>query len=269
VCKDSSSLTWRASSGSSSSIALSPSSEQLAQFLHARVTATVTTSGGQPSPGVDVRFSVGGANRGTATTAPTGSGGKASFVYVGRHSGDDTITAFADMDEDGIRDVDEPTATVGITWTPACRGFQSDPRNQVVGTDGPDRLKATTGFDIICGFGGDDVLIGGGGGDVLLGGAGNDRLLGGSANDVLRGGEGNDRLAGGLGADELWGEAGDDRLDGGDNVDSLHGGPGRDRLLGGSGNDDLLGGPGLDVLDGGTAVDFCRDLDDRRRNCER
>jgi Ca2+-binding RTX toxin-like protein len=103
-----------------------------------------------------------------------------------------------------------------------CRGFEGDPRNQVVGTSGNDVLVGTPGRDIICGRGGNDVLRGRGARDILRGGRG---------ADVLRGGGGPDRLLGGRGPDRLRGGRGNDFLNGGRGTDSCRGGPGRDRSV--------------------------------------
>jgi Ca2+-binding RTX toxin-like protein len=64
-----------------------------------------------------------------------------------------------------------------------CRGYEGDPRNDVIGTSGPDTLVGTTGADIICAFGGNDILSGGN--DLLLGGGGADILSGRSGADIL------------------------------------------------------------------------------------
>jgi Ca2+-binding RTX toxin-like protein len=111
-----------------------------------------------------------------------------------------------------------------------CPGYESDPRNQIVGTseDGP--LHGTPGQDIICGMGGRDVLFGEGGDDLLI-------ANGGSNPDVPE-------------------EVGDDQLYGGDGNDTLYGGTGRDTLDGDDGNDWLYGERGGDVLTGGAGSDL-------------
>jgi Ca2+-binding RTX toxin-like protein len=137
----------------------------------------------------------------------------------------------------------------GVVQAQACPGFEGDPRNQVVGTSGPDVLVGTAGADIICGRGGNDVLVGRGGNDILLGGGGADVLRGGGGTDSLRGGGSADTLRGGGGADTLRGNRGNDRLFGGRGNDRLLGGRGSDRLDGGRGrNDRCFGGPGTDTL---------------------
>jgi Ca2+-binding RTX toxin-like protein len=127
-----------------------------------------------------------------------------------------------------------------------CPGFEGDPRNDVVGTAGPDILSGTAGADIICGLGGNDILIG-------LGG-----------NDLLRGGPGADVLRGGAGADTLRGGGGADTLRGGDGPDRLFGGGGNDRLFGGGGNDRLNGGAGFDLCVGGAGSDTFRRCENRQ-----
>jgi Ca2+-binding RTX toxin-like protein len=102
-----------------------------------------------------------------------------------------------------------------------CPGYVGDPRNDVVGTLGPDTLAGTGGRDIICGLGGNDTLAGLGGKDIVLGGLG---------ADVARGGAARDKLFGGAGPDRLLGQAGNDLLDGGPGNDRCAGGPGADTL---------------------------------------
>jgi Ca2+-binding RTX toxin-like protein len=111
-----------------------------------------------------------------------------------------------------------------------CPGFRGDPRNQVVGTPGPDSLNGTSRRDIICGLGGNDTLNGRGGNDLVLGAGGRDVMRGGFGSDTLRGGTGPDRIFGQAGNDRLSGQAGNDLLNGGRGRDTCAGGPGRDTL---------------------------------------
>jgi Ca2+-binding RTX toxin-like protein len=129
----------------------------------------------------------------------------------------------------------------GMVQAQACPGFAGDPRNQVVGTSGPDVLVGTAGADIICGRGGSDLLVGRGGNDLLLGGRGSDSLRGNAGADVLRGGSGGDVLRGGGGPDRLFGGGSNDVLLGGRGNDRLDGGRGRsDRCFGGPGRDSMV-----------------------------
>lgn len=144
---------------------------------------------------------------------------------------------------------------LGVVQQENCPGHVGDPRNQVVGTAGPDTLVGTTGNDVICGLGGNDTLNGRGGNDLLLGGGGADLLIGRAGADVLRGSVGSDVLRGGSGRDRLVGGSGNDRLVGGIGNYRLFGGAGWDRLIGGRGDDHLNGGAGFDLGVGGLGAD--------------
>jgi RTX calcium-binding nonapeptide repeat (4 copies) len=212
------------------------------------VTAHVEDGTGTPVEGIVVRFTVTGANPMTGS-AMTDALGDAAFVYTGASVGPDTIAAFADADNDGVKDAGDPEGTATKTWEERrCPGFAGDTRNQVVGTAAGETLTGTPGPDIICGLGGNDRLIGLGGNDVVISGGGNDIARGGDGNDRLRGGNGNDMLVGGNGADLLSGQAGRDTLLGERGSDTLLGGGGRDFINGGRGFDRCRGGPGRDVV---------------------
>jgi Ca2+-binding RTX toxin-like protein len=118
--------------------------------------------------------------------------------------------------------------TLGKVQARECPGFGGDPRNDVIGTAGPDNLAGTSGNDIVCGLGGNDTLAGLGGNDLVLGGVGGDVMRGGPGADTLRGGPGPDRIFGQAGNDRLFGESGNDLLNGGIGNDRCFGGPGRD-----------------------------------------
>ena len=179
--------------------------------------------------------------------------------YDAAKAGTDTIVGYLDHDQDNTFDEGEPTDTVTRTTTqqgppqppagPTCAGFETDQRNQIVGTEKDEVIEGTPRDDIICALGGDDVVDGLGGNDLILGGDG---------NDVLRGGDGNDRIKGGSGSDALYGEGGDDILRGGAGNDFLSGGAGKDRLFGGPGADFLHGGAGGDRCRGGVGRDALR-----------
>jgi Ca2+-binding RTX toxin-like protein len=167
---------------------------------------------------------------------------------------------------------------------PKCPGYESDPRNQVVGDASAETLAGTGAADIICGQGGNDIISGLGGNDLLLGGLGTDTLNGGDGADTLNGGDGNDGanrsnyegwgtvglfggagvdvLTGGDGMDDLFGGIGNDRIEGGAAYDILFGETGVDALLGGGGNDELQGNAGNDSLNGGTGFDLAAFLNE-------
>lgn len=210
-------------------------------------------------------------NRGSAggeTTTATNAAGQVTFgIAVSPAGGSDgtgtvTVSAFAETTDNDDPEQGEPRATATKTWTappppPTCPGFESDPRNQVVGTEGDDVLEGTAGADIICGLGGDDLISGLAGNDLLIGGGGHDRISGGDGDDVARGGAGSDVLTGNAGADVLRGGVGSDVLMGGADDDRIFGGGGDDILHGNAGRDVLRGGPGNDVLRGGRGPDRC------------
>jgi Bacterial Ig-like domain (group 1)/Bacterial Ig-like domain (group 3)/Calx-beta domain len=90
------------------------------------VTATVEDRFGNRTPGITVVFTVTGSNSTTGSRTTDGDG-EAEFCYTGRLFGVDTIDAFADTDNDGTRDLGEPSAVPPAmkTWllppsTPLC-----------------------------------------------------------------------------------------------------------------------------------------------------
>jgi hypothetical protein len=81
------------------------------------VTATVSDTQGPPPPsGVTVRFSVTGANSASGS-AQTTAIGEAQFCYTGTNLGSDTITAYADVNNNTVQDSGEPADTATKTWT--------------------------------------------------------------------------------------------------------------------------------------------------------
>jgi hypothetical protein len=74
------------------------------------VTATVRDAFGNPVPDVTVRFSVSGANSASGSSS-TDANGEAGFCYTGTNAGGDAISAFADTDNDGTQDAEEPSGT--------------------------------------------------------------------------------------------------------------------------------------------------------------
>jgi hypothetical protein len=79
------------------------------------VLATVTDPAGTPIAGVTVVFAVTGVNHGGATL-PTDANGQAQFCYTGTNAGADRITAFADVDKNGVQSVGEPFAVASQTY---------------------------------------------------------------------------------------------------------------------------------------------------------
>jgi hypothetical protein len=81
------------------------------------VTAIVADGGGNPSPGITVRFTVTGATT-VSGSCVTGPDGQCAFTYQGPAlPGANAISAFADTDGNGVRDsCREPSGTASVTW---------------------------------------------------------------------------------------------------------------------------------------------------------
>jgi hypothetical protein len=83
------------------------------------VTAAVTDAFGNATPGITVRFTVGGAVN-TTGSAPTDATGRATLCYRSPLlTGTDAITAYADVDQDGTQDAGEPGGEAAKTWVAA------------------------------------------------------------------------------------------------------------------------------------------------------
>jgi hypothetical protein len=84
-------------------------------------TATVTVAArngdGNPDPGRSVRYAIAGANP-SAGAVTTGADGTALITWAGTKVGTDTLTAFTDLNGNGVQDPDEPRQTAVVTWTP-------------------------------------------------------------------------------------------------------------------------------------------------------
>ena len=195
-------------------------------FAWSTIDGRVDSNGDEAITGDDCAFGLAGADVlgnpganecGFATAPNTANNGLVDL------NGDQQITGADTCTNDCFFGHDITLGKVQAIAAPAtCSGYESDSRNQVVGTSGADTLSGTSGADIICGLGGNDSISGFGGNDLLIGGAGNDTIRGGSGRDTLRGNSGADTLYGGFGAD---------RLNGGTGTDSCHGGPGIDTFL--------------------------------------
>jgi hypothetical protein len=81
------------------------------------VTATARNAALQPVAGVTVRFTVTGANP-TSGSSVTNASGQATFTYTGTVAGPDAITAYADTNNNNVRDGEEPMAPAAKVWTP-------------------------------------------------------------------------------------------------------------------------------------------------------
>lgn len=72
---------------------------------------------GLPYPDVRIRFTVSGANTDTNEFGTTDANGTAMLTYTGTNPGQDTVSMFADFNDDGVQDGVDPTATTTVTWT--------------------------------------------------------------------------------------------------------------------------------------------------------
>jgi hypothetical protein len=98
-----------------SALQLNPTNAASRQGVPVNVTATATDSNGQPYAGKTLRYTITGANPGTAavTLGATGSG---IMTDPGTNAGTDTITAFVDFNGDGTREPVEPQASALATF---------------------------------------------------------------------------------------------------------------------------------------------------------
>jgi YVTN family beta-propeller protein len=113
--------------GPQSTLALEPKTDANKVDSEHCVTATVKDESGNPVPDVTVEFDVTGSNSESGSDI-TNEDGEAEFCYTGQLLGEDAITAFADTDEDGDQDAEEPFDAATKTWTaipstPGCEVF--------------------------------------------------------------------------------------------------------------------------------------------------
>ena len=97
------------------SLVLAPQAESSTVGVERCVTATVRDAHARLQGNRRVRFSVAGPNPGTAAVTTT-SAGTAKHCWTGANAGTDTVTAYADTDQDGTRDAGEPQDTATKTW---------------------------------------------------------------------------------------------------------------------------------------------------------
>ena len=94
---------------------LNPPSD-VAETRHAHeITATLLDDAEQPTNGTTLRWSITGANPRTGSASTAGLG-QVVIAWTGTNLGEDTVTVYADHDDDGVRDPDEPQRTAKVTW---------------------------------------------------------------------------------------------------------------------------------------------------------
>jgi virginiamycin B lyase len=99
--------------------------------------ATVTDKDAQPVPGVTVRFAVTGSDE-LDGLCVTDTAGQCSYGYTGPNMpGADSVTAYADTDDNAQMDTGEPVASATQAWTlPVVTAGQAAGGGQLAGTDG-------------------------------------------------------------------------------------------------------------------------------------
>jgi hypothetical protein len=105
--------TWV--SAAPATVVLTPATDVNPAGTSHTVTATVTDASGNPVPGVTVPFTVSGAHSAVGIQT-TDAAGQATFSYMGTLAGVDAIAAYADADQDGSHDPEEPAGAAGKLW---------------------------------------------------------------------------------------------------------------------------------------------------------
>ncbi|HVB65739.1 MAG TPA: Ig-like domain-containing protein, partial [Nitrolancea sp.] len=112
---DSATIDWI--STTATKFTLTPTSINAATGSTQTWTAKVTDTGGSPIAGVAVDYQVAGVNPKSATLAGTTDvNGQVTFSYVGANAGDDTVTAFTDLNSNTQLDTGELSATAQAHW---------------------------------------------------------------------------------------------------------------------------------------------------------
>lgn len=100
-------------------LSLNPTEAKQSVGKTQKIAATATEVTGNPMVGKTVRYTVTGVNPGSGTAAaPTDSNGKAYVAYAGKNTGDDIVTVYIDINNNGSRDSNEPQLDSKVTWTP-------------------------------------------------------------------------------------------------------------------------------------------------------
>ena len=101
-----------------SSVVAAASPSSLPWGQNTTLTATVTGAHGESEQFIPVKFTVTSACSPSATSGngTTNAAGKATFTYTNGTAGTDTVSVWADLDEDGVADAGE-TTPVSVVWT--------------------------------------------------------------------------------------------------------------------------------------------------------
>ncbi len=138
-----------------------------------------------------------------------------------------------------------PHITAGLTTALLLVAVPAASAKTIVGSPGPDRLKAkSSAGDTLWGGGGADTLIGGNGPDRIYGVRSNNKISGGGGDDYIEGGAGSDSINGGAGNNTIYGSSGHDVITAGDGNNYVDVGGAPDIATLGDGNNVLLTGSG-------------------------
>jgi hypothetical protein len=101
--------------GTPAALQLEPTNAGSPQGVPIHITGTAVDSSGVPYAGRTLRYAITGANPGSGALT-LGSDGKASITDPGTNAGNDTIAAFVDFNNNGVRDPSEPQASALATF---------------------------------------------------------------------------------------------------------------------------------------------------------
>ncbi len=101
----------------SATLALTPTASSIGVGTTAYIATSLTGSGGGV-PGIAIRYTVSGANSNSGTMTTDGNGNTV-ISFTGYNVGTDTVSAYADFNNNGVQDNGEPSATTTVNWTSA------------------------------------------------------------------------------------------------------------------------------------------------------
>jgi hypothetical protein len=107
-----------------SALQLSPTNAGSPQGVPVHIAATAVDSSGVPYAGRVLRYAISGANSGSGALTLDGTGAT-SITDPGTNAGNDTIVAFVDFNNDGVRNASEPQGSALATFIdsipPSCK----------------------------------------------------------------------------------------------------------------------------------------------------
>jgi hypothetical protein len=94
---------------------LTPENQTLSTGDTATFTVSTQNASGGPQAGTRIRYAVIGSNNLTGNVL-TGANGQATFEYIGANPGEDSVSAYADLNNNGQRDDGEPQRQATVIW---------------------------------------------------------------------------------------------------------------------------------------------------------